>query len=449
MIIFVAFVAFAATAARLHRGKGVLAKSGAYLFGFYAVSFLCACVVALVEGQQASTVPTLYFLAVILCFTAPLISTKGASMANCPPPEWHPFLTPLSWMVSCIGSYATATVLPSAVRMLLGGGIGETRNSVYVGDIAAYSGVTLLSQLASGVWPVCLVLLVLAVLSRRPAVLLVALALGSISGTVVILACAGRSGFVYLGLLAGLLTALTWPTIIRHRPNLRRRLLVGAAVCGVFTSLAAFSFAKIRGIGSDGALASVSNDTTVNAVYSIVLYGGSAVLNFQDFWYIQDEFGTNLMGQRSFPVFYGVLERLGFVDDYSALDIMTIYKPIYDANNLEHAVFCGFQRELVADFGKLGTMVGSVAWAALGWLARRRYEKRIDPFSIFTMAFFGSVPLLGIFFLSYGELAGNVSLSAMLACIGLMWMSNGMACTTHLGRPATSAAPAIHDGGGR
>lgn len=449
MNLVAAFVAFAATAAWLHWKKGALAKSGAYLMGAYATSLLCACVVARVEGRQTSTGPTLYFLAIILFFIAPLVSTKAASQANCPPPEWQSFLTPLSWTMACIGSYATATILPSAVRTLLSGRIAEDRQAMYLGYGTDFAGVALSSQLASGVWPACLVLLVLAILNRRPAVLLIALAFGSISGSVQTLAVAGRAGIVYLFLFLGLLTTLVWPTIVRHRPLLRRKMAVGMGLGCAALAVVTFYLAVMRGFGSNSAMAAVSNNPVVNAAYSLVLYLGSAILNFEDFWYIHDDFGLDLGGQRSFPVFYGILERLGIVDDYSAVDIMVIYKPIYDAHQLEQAVFCGFQRELVSDFGKWGALVGSAAWAALGWLVRRRYEERIDSLSCLTMAFFGSVPLLGIFFLSYGETSGNVSLLAMSACIGLLWLTRGKARRTHLERPANPATQAFHDGGGR
>jgi hypothetical protein len=443
MIVVFAFVLFTAAVAWLFFKNEGLGIPGIYLFGLYAVSLLCSCIVIGVQDWATTFGPTAFFLAVILLFVSPLASTKPVTRANCPAPEWHPFLTGYSWIMALVACVGTLTTIRSVFRLLMSGQLADVRNAMYQGNGNAGTEMTLTALLASGLWPVCLCLFFFALLTRRPLPLVAALGAGSVSGVFVMLALAGRSGMVYFGLLSGFLIALCWPLIVRYRPNLRFQIRVAGVVGLAGLALMTFYIALARGIGGSGTFSVVSNNSTLNSLYSLVLYGGSSILNFQDFWIIYDDFDLNLMGKRSFPVFCGVLRRLGFIDDFSAVDMLTIYKPFYDAYNLEHAVFCGFQRELMMDFGRLGTLAGSAVWALLGWLVRRRYEQRLDFFSIMAMAFFGSVPLLGIFFLSYGENQGNISLVAMVGTIGFLRLVQKVPAKSPAARQSPAQVPPV------
>ena len=423
MTIISALIIFAVTTVWLYRKRNTLSLSSAFLFAVYTLSLLCAVTMIIIEEWKVNNDAAAFFLLILVLFLVPTVSVKPISAAGCPSPTWKGPLTHYSWIVGLIGCFATVSNVRSAVRLLLSGQLGEVRKAVYNGSAADGLNLSISSLLASGIWPVCLVLLVYALICRRPTSLIACLGIGSSSGALVILAVAGRSGVVYFGLLSVYVMVLFRPILLVYRRDLlalsRYLALFGISAIALF----ALYIAVVRGIGASGTFSVVSNNSFLNSLYSLVIYGGSSILNFQDFWLVYDDFGMDLMGRRTFPVFCGLLRRVNLIDAYSAEAMLTVYKPFYDAYNLEHAVFCGFQRELMMDFGRIGTFVGSVIWAIVGWMFRKRYERRVDLFSVTAMVFFGSVPLLGVFFLSYGELQGNISLLGMagtIAFLGIM-----------------------------
>ena len=423
MIILIAFLVFTVSTLWLRsRNKG-LGGAGVIVFSAYSLSFFFASVMVLVEGRESTWEATVFFLTVLLLFILPLVSLKPVKVDNCPPPEWTPLHSIFGWCLALVGCYATLTTAPSAIRLLFSGQLGAVREAVYTGLEAGTTELDYKSMLASGVWPAALSCFVFAMIARRPIPLLCALGVGSMPGATAMMVVAGRSGIVYLAMQATVVVMLAWPVILKYRPELRRPIIMTVVVGGGLTLFLTIYVAIARGIGGSGTFSVVSNSDVFNALYSIVIYVGSAIVNFQDFWFIHDDFNDILMGQRCFPVIAGILKRLGLMADFNAADIGTIYKPYYDAYNLEHAVFNGFQRELVMDFGRWGTLAGSAVWAAIVVVARRRYERRLDWFSLASMSFFASVPLLGIFFMSYGELQGNISLAAMLGSMGFFWVT--------------------------
>lgn len=413
MIIAGTIIVFAAAAARLYSKRNILSLASAYIISVYLISFLCAGLMMLVEGRELATVPTAFFLIVLFLSIFPLISVKLFNEKNCPIPQWDPALTPYAWILAALGCFASISNLPSAIDVVFSGQLAQVRESVYEigGDLS------IISTLASGVWPMCLILFLYAQICRRPLLLIICLGVGSISGAVLLLAVAGRSGVVYLSFSFLYVIILFRPLFLVYKKTLYRKLIILSLYTLIGMMVFSFFLAFERGIGSNGSFSVVSDNIIVNTIYSLVIYAGSSILNFQDFWYIYDDFDSNLMGRRTFPVICGALRRLNILDDFSAVDILTVYKPFYDAHNLEHAVFCGFQRELMADFGRFGTLLVSSIWAAVGWIFRKRYEEKIDLLSVTAMTLFGLMPLLGVFFLSYGEINGNVSLLIIIATL--------------------------------
>jgi hypothetical protein len=427
MIIISALIFFTVTTVWLYRKRNTLSLSAAFLFAVYTLSLLCAAAMMIIEEWKVNNDAAAYFMLILILFLVPTISVKPISAAGCPSPTWMDPLTPYAWIVGLTGCFSAASNVRSVVWLFSSGQLSEVRKALYDSPASVGVDISISSQLASGIWQVCLVLLVYALICRRSLPLIACLGIGSSSGALVTLAVAGRSGVVYLGMLLIYILVLFRPILLGYRKDLlilaRYLALFGISSITLLTLYIAVS----RGIGASGTLSVVSNNPFLNSLYSLVIYGGASILNFQDFWFVYDDFGMDLMGKRSFPVFCGILRRLNLIYEYSAERMLTVYKPFYDAYNLEHAVFCGFQRELMMDFGRIGTLVGSIIWAIVGWMFRKRYERRVDLFSVTAMVFFGSVPLLGVFFLSYGELQGNISLLGMvgtIAILGIMQKTN-------------------------
>jgi oligosaccharide repeat unit polymerase len=409
---FVLLAALLAYAVRINKGfgwAGILAVA-AYLFS--AANML---VLMIVEPKPLYLIPTAYFVAVLLLFLLPHISGKRLTVEAQQPIIWTPVYTIYSVAIALPGYYSMMYSVPSAIRNLRGG-IEASRSLVYAGQ--GISGGSMLSLLSVGFWPVALTFFVYAFLARRSWVLLLFLGVGSLSGAVYGVAALGRSGFVYWALFLSILLALTWPMMkVRLGKNITL-VKIGVAVLAILTFGFVMALAYGRSLGSNIKFEGL-NSRFGQSLYSIAVYNGTSLMNFQDFWSLFDDFGRLLYGQRIFPVYCGILERMNIIRDYDAAEMNLIYKPVYDAFNLEHAVFTGFQRELMMDFGRWGTVCLGVAYAVCSRFVRIRYEKRFSFAGLLLSAFLISIPVLGIFFFSYGELWANISIFVILLTVAV------------------------------
>jgi oligosaccharide repeat unit polymerase len=386
---------------------GILAV-GAYVFS--AANML---VLMLFEPKILYPIPTAYFILVLLLFLLPHLSGKRLGLEGNQPIVWTPFYTLYAVLVALPGYYSMMYSIPSALRNLRGG-IEASRLMVYSGQ--GISGGNMLSLLLVGFWPVALTFFVYAFLARRSWVLLVFLGVGSLSGAAYGISALGRSGFVYWALFLSILLALSWPMMkVRLGKNVAF-VKVGGVVLAILTFAFVMALAYGRSLGSNITFEGL-NSRIGQSLYSIAVYNGTSLMNFQDFWSLFDDFGRLLYGQRIFPVYCGILERLGIIGDYEAAEMNLIYKPVYDAFNLEHAVFTGFQRELMMDFGRVGTVVIGIIYAFCSWWARIRRERNFSFAGLLLGAFLISIPVLGIFFFSYGELWANISILVILGTV--------------------------------
>jgi len=397
-----------------NRGLGF---AGVVVIGVYLISTVAAMVLIFLDDVKLMPVPTLYFAGILMLFMLPHISSnriqEQASAAS-PWTSLHSFFA-FTVMVPCY--YSIAYSLPAAVRNL-NGSIETTRILVYSGENIGTGNLN--TTLASGFWPLSLGFAVYAALARRSIILIACLTFASTAGAISGLASLGRSGMVYWILYLLIWLALTWPMIKLRMGKKIRYLKSGVVTAVLLVAVGVVFLAYRRNLGSGNMDKGEGlNSRAEQVVYSLSSYTGQSLLNFQDFWLINDDFGRNLCGQKSFPIYFGLMERLGIVDDYDAKAINIIYKAVYDESHLEHAVFNGFQRELVMDFGKVGTMLVGILYFFVSSFAKRRYESRFSFSRVLFSSFLISVPVFGIFFFAYGDFWGNIAMPAIMIVCGV------------------------------
>lgn len=396
---------------RANRGFG---RPGMLVTGVYLFSASCMLVIVSALQSVLSLESTAYFLFILLLFILPHISTKKLESKTAPQFDWSKKYTYYSFFVAAPCVYALLSFLPLAVSKLGSDSIEGARMMVYSGQTD--SNISMLALLCVGFWPVALTLFVYAYLAGQKRWLVSMLGIGSFAGAVYGIASLGRSGVVYWILFLCIILSHTW-RFVKVRVGSNLKFLKVASVLGVTLSLVfLFGIAYARNLGA-GSSANGINSRFGQVIYSLADYTGQGLVNFQDFWFFYDDFGELLYGQRNFPLYCGIAERLGLMGYYSAAETNIIYKHVYDAYNLEQAVFCGFQRELMMDFGRVGTALLGGAYFLISRASRRRLEKRLTMSNLMLTSFLMSIPVLGVFFFSYGELWANISIAAILVTV--------------------------------
>lgn len=379
---------------------------GFFLVCLYLISAVGSVLLYVIEGGRGGWLPLVYFCAVMLVFLVPHVFPRVPAIRR-PVCRYSRMVDCYAWGVLLLCFYSLSDTVPSFIRNLKVG-ILTVREEVYAGQ---GRGGDFYAHLATGFWPIALLLFFFFVATQRSKVMISMLFVASLAGPFLGLASAGRNGIVYWMLLFPIICSLCWPFISGFytrvqwwRFRLVLALMAFAAGCGVF------SIAYARGLGGDQA-----GGRFVSAGYSLIQYIGQNAINFQEFWEVNDEYGEVLLGRRSFPVFCDSLEHFGVIGEYDAKEYVMAYKSLYDARDLNYAVFNGFIGELIMDFGRVAVLVFSLLYCIALFRVRVWYARTMSFSAITLYTFFISIPLWGVFFLSYGEMEGNVMLVAFVS----------------------------------
>jgi hypothetical protein len=226
---------------------------------------------------------------------------------------------------------------------------------------------------------------------------------------------AGRSAIAYWVLLFGLLTPFFLkPAALMGRKN---HWYFVAAV--LVTSLGvgySFYVAHARRISDVGAFALWdSNNPLVLTAGTIVRYCGDSIANFSEFWEMDWESQWIYYGGRQFPLYFNLLLRAGLIRDYSFEGVIEDIMNRYFDQNSFGAVFCSYLREMVMDFGVLGTFMLCLGFALLSRWALRRYARTLAVNDYLLVTFLGAQLMFGVFFSGISSLSGNGSILVLAA----------------------------------
>lgn len=285
-------------------------------------------------------------------------------------------------------------------------GIGDYRNQVYSTAVDAGAAGNAMMMLV-GAWSLALPCAFYWLTVRGPSLLGLCLLLSGASNVFVGFAFGGRSGLITFLLsflfLIGVIGA-RWGRMIAYRVPL----YVGSSALAFAALFYSLWVADQRDLGSAAFYTYVPfQNRYAIAAFSMLHYAGQSFMNFQDYWNIRWDNVDIYGGGRMFPFFFGLAERLGFIDDYTYAEIENDFLMRYEDEGLFGAVFCSFLREYIVDFGTVPTAVGCCCLSLVTMLMLKRYSRtrRLEDFLV--VVFLAYIPLNGVLFSHMGSLASN------------------------------------------
>ena len=409
---FALFVLFTLMFLAGWRSKGHLLTAGNLVLFIYAFSAACALAVYQYYPPTATFASVVYLMAGVTLCLWPLIRGDVMDPPVINGAKERSLLNLITITAMLMGTFTFVSFIKNALKAITIG-VGEVRNELFEGTFMNEGGLLTwgllgnLSMFSGGAWMLLLVLGCLSALQNGRSLKTLLLFAGSVCGIPYGISVGGRSPIIYYALILTLLVVMFFGRNQLVRRN--RLMIIGGLVVFLFGVFAySYYVADNRNLVTAHIYSAVPAKTREGAtMFTILDYAGQGIVNFHTYWAIRWTDERLYLGGMNFPLFAGLLKRMGIITDYSNAEINDDMMIRYEYEGGFGATFSTFLREFIMDFGEAGTLGVCALIGFCLYLCLRRYRRFRDLGSLILVVCFCSIPLLGVFYSYFPSMFGT------------------------------------------